>query len=346
MLLLLLIIYTRFNPPTLYTLSDITTVVLTAGQSNAVGGFSRLNKTANYRWKDRPHNKIFVWAKQSPEGAYKWLRANIRKEGIDQFWITSPKTCDGPRLQIPENGTVPGQSHAGFYIARNIVEQDPNEVVGIIPTGCNGMPIEYWMKTDYDGSTHLPQQPLQDTFGIVANAIDSLKKAPNPDIGVDLVWWMQGEENVEAPILTDQGTVNTDAHMNKLRAVIDSFTAQSWFGSGRSQMFVANHIYVGKLEERANKFNTLQKRRDLIQSQSELNEAFESLNNDDFNGNVITNDQLLRPHTCSNKIDKIATVDKLHFDAETLSRIGESVADKYLGRERCGDEFFKRTGKL
>ena len=139
--------------------TEITTLVLTAGQSNAVGSFSADQYNGdlpNGKTQDDPDKRVWVWARVSdpddPDvadkpyetGSHQWVQAELLKNGSEHFWI-KPGTFTRPGTSTTVN-TVNAkgrQSHAGFQIARHIVENSRN-IVGIIPTGRSGMPIDSW----------------------------------------------------------------------------------------------------------------------------------------------------------------------------------------------------------
>jgi len=100
-------------------------------------------------------------------GQHDWVLANLRRQSTGyntgRVWISSVPGVH-PDGSSVENGTKNAQSHVGFQIARHIVESS-SEVVGIIPTGHNNMPIEFWMRKDSDGQLNEAQQPLKEEQG-------------------------------------------------------------------------------------------------------------------------------------------------------------------------------------
>ena len=142
--------------PSNFTADDVTDVVLTAGQSNALAPGTVPDDTL-----ESPHERIFAWTKHRG-----WRVANLKT----QVWVS---------YNDPRNNGV-GQLIPAFRIAKSLVARDPNKVVGIIVTGESGMPIDFW---DENGS-HYPE--ILDTVN------SALVELPNKN-NVDLIWWMQGE---------------------------------------------------------------------------------------------------------------------------------------------------------
>jgi len=334
---------TAFDANAEYDPSQITTIVLTAGQSNAVGNFSEPNY--NGGTQDAPDSRVFVWANVS--GTDKWVEAAVLKSGSEQVWIAPkdylrPGTTTGA---IP-TGTVDGQSHGGFQIARHIVENSGN-IVGIIPTGRSGMPIESW----WNGTE---QPALTDILNKVKNAIEALKvNHGNTSAKVGLIWWMQGETDaIQAAI---SGTSNfPDEYIRKLNAILGILKKQTWFypTNGLYKMFVANHIYEANMSD-FNKpgssfsnylINNPAAVPQIMENQRFLNEALdehfdrktEETAPEDNNGDL-EREFLLR---CSNVSSLVAVDedDRIHFDARTFKSIGDSVSKLYLlpaENERC-----------
>jgi len=320
------------KPAKKYNPGDITTIVLTAGQSNAVGGFSNINYNGGNQ--DLPNKKVYVWAANQVTGQHDWVLANIRRQstGLNtgQVWISSePGAHPDGRLIV--NGTNNGQSHAGFQIARHIVENS-NEVVGIVPTGHNAQPIEFWMRSKADGQSYQAQQPLRDIVDTVDNALASLRiDYNNANATVELVWWMQGESNLwVSKVAKDFDPID---YSIKLKAIVRYLQAQSWFSDTRPRLFIANHVFIAQTEK-------FQYRTD---NQLKFNSMLdETLETDEFDGPNGANRSKLQ--TCSHvSPEPITTVDDLHYDAQTIARIGLSVSQKFLGDSPCGATVFDRS---
>ena len=133
-------------------------VILTAGQSNAVGYDSFQNNTSN----DSPDQNVLVWAGGS------WRVADVRAQN--------------PRWHTANGHSRVGQSHAGFHIAKYLSEQEC-KVVGIIPTGINGAFIDQWDGFNSPGFSEIREQASQ-AIGRATRVSD-----------VSLIWWMQGESH-------------------------------------------------------------------------------------------------------------------------------------------------------
>jgi len=193
--------------------NDITDIIVTMGQSNAVGYASRNNYDGGTQ--DAAHPRVYVWAKDVPTSQYRWLIANVRNQDV-QKWI-----ANGSFGGI-NNGTQEGQSHGGYQIAKRIAS-DQNRVVGIIPTGANGQPISFWNSGNYYNNS---------VVGHINNARGALNSPPK----VGLVWWMQGE----ADNPSDLNGANT--YYNRLTSLISRLSSNSQFWDKNNTLFVANHI--------------------------------------------------------------------------------------------------------
>ncbi len=156
--------------------NDITMLVVTAGQSNAVGSHSRVNN--NNGNTEAPLNNVYVWLDYQG----KFVRADLAAQNN---WNKNDRWT-------PES--KPEQSHAGFHIARTIAAARPNETIGIIPTGTNDRGIDYW----YDAG---PKAGFYDIRDRVNNAISWLNSGVNK---VELFWWMQGESHQFNGVTNDQ----------------------------------------------------------------------------------------------------------------------------------------------
>lgn len=342
---LLWIVYQLTKQSSEFNAGDITMVVVTAGQSNAVGGYSSNRNDDGAQ--DKIHDRVFVWAQRCKTCKHQWVLADVRNQSprIWNFTKTQIWTKREP-VFLPDgvtsigNGTVQGQSHAGFQIARHIAENS-NEVIGIIPTGYNAMPIDSWW------SDAGPEYLFPLTIQSVDNAIANLRNVHNVDVGVGIFWWMQGETDVINA--ADDNFVL--GYMEKLNAIINAVSQKKWFAETHSRLFVANHIYVKKpmiidnpteAEE-----NEISSRNDLIMRQKAFNAALDTLNIDDYSGED-ADGGVSSLHTCSNKSELMETIpkptDEIHFSAQTLASIGQAVADKYLNRNNvlCGNTAFLR----
>ena len=183
----------QIEAPDVYSpfgVADITDVILTAGQSNSLG-----QDTVSDDVLDAPHERVFVWTLENG-----WKVANLKT----QAWFSNGS---------PASGGI-GHLVPGFRIAKSIVENDPNRIVGLIPTGVAGMPISFWD----DSGTEFPH--------VINKVSDALAALPTKD-EVDLIWWMQGEAD-------DPNAIDYRAELDSL---IARFRLQSWYNTG---YFVAN----------------------------------------------------------------------------------------------------------
>lgn len=215
--------------------SRITDLIVSMGQSNAVGYASKNSYDGGSQ--DTAHADVYVWAWDDPTSSYRWMIANVRNQDT-QTWIRS-SSYGGI-----SNGTLEGQSHGGFQIAKNIVN-NTNRVVGIIPTGANGQAISFWNNGDYYNN---------EVIGRINAARSALSNPPK----VGLVWWMQGE----ADDPSDLNGANT--YYGKLTNLISRLSQNSNFWDSNNTMFVANHI--GN-----------------IRNNTQINNAFDRLNSDSSN---------------------------------------------------------------
>ena len=140
--------------------SDITDIILTAGQSNAVGQSTSFSSP-----RDDSHPRVFVWTYDQG-----WQLADLRS----QTWWSG---------NHPSKGGV-GQSHPGFHIAKSLAEKT-NSVIGLIATGSPGQSINFWD----EGKPAFPE-----IISRVNNALSALSHKSS----LDMIWWMQGESDANA----------------------------------------------------------------------------------------------------------------------------------------------------
>lgn len=187
--------------------SGITDVIVTAGQSNAVGYASRNNNQSSY---DAPNNessrqRILVWVASNNS----WEVANVTAQDI-QPWIVNDR---GQQSQK-------GQTHAGYQIAKHLVNGDSSKVVGIIPTGRNGTGIQ-WFLNNFENHINSP----------VKNAMAAIRASGSSKRDVDLFWWMQGENDG-----------NYSPYNTRLASLLDKIESQSGNWYNNDLVFVANEI--------------------------------------------------------------------------------------------------------
>lgn len=172
-------------------LHQVTDVILTAGQSNALAEASRFQPDL-FPAKDRLDTRILVWTQY--EG---WKIANP----LNQIW-------EHDRFPARLWDSVNSNNSPGYQIARAIVDADPTRVVAFIPTSTPGKSIRYW---------RFGEEPYNTIKQRVENALNELPSKSN----VDLIWWMQGESDANA----------SDFYRSELAALINSWRGEPWYGS-------------------------------------------------------------------------------------------------------------------
>jgi len=348
-----------FDSDEVRTAGDITTLVLTAGQSNAVGSFSAddYNGTST---QDLPDERVWVWASvpdsSNPNGIHKWIKADVRKAGSDQVWI-QPQIFKRVITRVPvETATDDGQSHGGFQIARHLVDNSEN-IVGIIPTGRSGMLIDSWWHNNQENNA------LTDMKKKASDAVTALVAKGNNNAKVGLVWWMQGESDAQKANTTIPTIASpapdyspsdfADEYVRKLNAIFDDLKGEHWFYPTNDlyKMFVVNHIYEtndsdyeeydSMGERNMSTWNTNEYRAarpSIKANQRALNRAFDEQFDRGFeeitrptNTNIplsLNREFVLK---CSSVSDLITlNKDRIHFDALTLKSIGLSVSNLYI----------------
>jgi len=136
---------------------EITDVIVTAGQSNAVANSSAFNNDETD--SQRCSNKVYVWHNN------KWTYANLNT----QKWLSQS------RLK---------QAHGGFQIAKQINDKNSNKVIGIVPSGTNGESISHWVNGQNNFNSAF--------WNINWHVGQALGKLPSIS-KVSMIWWMQGE---------------------------------------------------------------------------------------------------------------------------------------------------------
>ena len=144
--------------------ASLTKVFVSAGQSNAVGGNSDFDPSVD---SANCSLRLYVW----DDDARQWQLANLGDS--NQQWINNSNRG--------EQGTKAGSNSNGLYhIGKHYANLFPNQVIGLIPTGTPGMPINYW---------------LQNSFQIVNDIDAKVTRAIGSSRAVDMIWWMQGESD-------------------------------------------------------------------------------------------------------------------------------------------------------
>jgi len=349
-----------FDPEIDQDPTKITTLILTAGQSNAVGSFSANQYNGdlpNGKTQDDPDKRVWVWARVSdpddPDfadkpyetGSHQWVKAELIKNGAEHFWI-KPGTFGRPGTSttVETVNAMGKQSHAGFQIARHIVENSRN-IVGIIPTGRSGMPIDSWWWNDSENDA------LTDMIKNASDAVAALEAIGN-NAKVGLVWWMQGETDailadttIPTPALPDPEYAPSDfadEYIGKLNAILNRLKGETWFfpTNGLYKMFVANKIYETNDSDYSSgdsaflRFNNNTDRPRIQANQRALNKALD----DSFDRKLEEIQELINGNPerrflvrCTNLSDSVeVNKDRIHFDALTLKSIGKSVSNLYL----------------
>lgn len=182
-------------------LEDVTDVIISAGQSNALGETSKYNENL-----DQPHPRVLVWSME-----HGWQKADLKTQ---VWWTRGKLTNKNPFGTRPENFGK-GQNHGGFQIAKAIAESDPKKVVALIATGDPGKPIANW---DSD----------KEHYNTMIKTVNKAMAALPNKKTVDLVWWMQGESDAR----------DTPIYEEKLYNLLDRLRSHPWYG--QDGYFIAN----------------------------------------------------------------------------------------------------------
>jgi len=119
-------------------LSQVTDVILTAGQSNAAGNQTFYQQNLDV---DKQHNQILAWT-MPINGSPQWQIADPSTQTWHGFFPRHPNYRN-----IPNSRAF---NHPAFQIAKNIVRKDPCRVVALIATAAPGMPISHWLGDNND----------------------------------------------------------------------------------------------------------------------------------------------------------------------------------------------------
>lgn len=234
-----------------YTPNEITDIILATGQSNLAGAktavsatFDRFGKVINFVGADLPHPRVFAWTVEPNSNAgLGWKIASL-----DQSWHDSDPGSGG----TAHNSLV-------FHFAKQIANNRPCRVVGIVVVSESGKGIAHW---DY-GAPGWDQISRQ-----VADALSPLGRP-----AIDGIIWHQGESDwIADGTCYPEGDCNNgqpDFYAQKLysqianpsvpnpyadSALIDRLRSQPWFGN--SKPFIASETLQAPVNIHINKLNS------------------------------------------------------------------------------------------
>ena len=180
--------------------SDITDLILVAGQSNTLGAGSAFDDTL-----DAPHPRVFAYTQTG------WEVAELY-----QSWDNGSHPGTGDPTDISKI-----HNNFALHFGKRLAELDENAVVGFVLVSEPGEGIEHWNPGNA-GMTRSQQKTLE--------AINSL---PHKS-AIDGILWHQGEtdwllEGTSDPDVAQPAPI--DYYPVKLNELINNFRLENWFAA-------------------------------------------------------------------------------------------------------------------
>jgi len=198
---------TSSNPSGVFTVDDVTHVIVVTGQSNVSAPLTTFDPVL-----DHPDPRVFAFTDDG------WQIADLHQVWDDNAHPGNHSLTDPARS--PNNNFV-------FHFGKSLATVDTNAVPAFIVLAAPGKGIAHW---DYESPFY---QKMRNKI------TDALAQLPNKDT-IDVMLWHQGEsdsqyEGTSDPNATDLGEPGSFEFINyypiKLTNVIRNFRSESWASS-------------------------------------------------------------------------------------------------------------------